>query len=83
MMFLHIGANVLIDVRKVIVIYDIQDQKNDRFLATMREQKKIRDVSEQMPKSCIIADDCIYLSSISVVTLQNRFQISQKLWQNE
>ncbi len=81
-MFLHIGSNVLISARKVIVIYDVKAKKNDVFLAALRERDKVRDISEQEPKSCIVTDDCAYLSSISVATLQSRFKCCQKAWKN-
>ncbi|WP_196604144.1 extracellular matrix regulator RemB [Pectinatus haikarae] len=69
-MFLHIGQNVSIPLKNVIAIYDIKNKKNDEFILAMKE--RIEDISKSLPKSCIVTDNKIYISSISASTLYNR-----------
>ncbi|WP_196593524.1 extracellular matrix regulator RemB [Pectinatus sottacetonis] len=71
-MFLHIGCNITIPLKNIIAIYNIKDKQDDEFILAMREKKKIVDVSKSLPKSCIVTVDKIYLSAISVITLQSR-----------
>ena len=71
-MFLHIGCNVSVPLKSIIAIYDIRNNKNEEFISSMKNNKKIKDISQSSPKSCIITDNKIYLSSISAVTLYNR-----------
>lgn len=71
-MFLHIGCNITIPLKNIIAIYNIRDNKNDDFILSMKKKKKISDVSQSSPKSCIVTDKRVYLSSISSLTLYNR-----------
>ncbi|MBB5336938.1 extracellular matrix regulator RemB [Pectinatus brassicae] len=71
-MFLHIGYNITIPLKSIIAIYNLQGNKNKSFLSSMRHKNKVIDLSDRAPKSCIITDSKIYLSSISVNTLQKR-----------
>ena len=71
-MFLHIGYNITIPLKNIIAIYNLQGNNNKSFLSSMRHKEKVVDLSDRTPKSCIITDNKIYLSSISVNTLQKR-----------
>lgn len=79
-MFLHIGGDVVIPVRNIIAILDIETttiSKDTReFLRIAEEEGFIETISQELPKSYIITENekksRIYLSPISSVTLQKR-----------
>ena len=77
-MFIHIGGDVVIPVRNIIAILDIDTTTISRdtkdFLRIAEEEGFIESISEDLPKSFIITDtekkSKIYLSPISSVKLQ-------------
>ncbi len=79
-MFLHIGGDVVIPIKNVISIMDIDTttiSKDTReFLKVAEEEGFVVSISEDLPKSFIITEtdkkSKIYLSPISSVTLQKR-----------
>jgi extracellular matrix regulatory protein B len=79
-MFIHIGGNIVIPVKNVIAVLDIETttiSKDSReFLRIAEEEGFIESISEDIPKSFIIAErdgkSRIYLSPISSLTLQKR-----------
>lgn len=79
-MFLHIGSDVVIPLKNVIAILDIETttlSKDTRdFLKTAEEEGFIETISEDLPRSFVITEEekksKIYLSPISSVTLQKR-----------
>lgn len=79
-MFLHIGSDVVIPLKNVIAILDIETttlSKDSRdFLKTAEEEGFIETISEDLPRSFVITEEDkkskIYLSPISSVTLQKR-----------
>ncbi len=81
-MFLHIGGDIVIPVKDVIAIMDIDtttiSKDTKEFLKIAEEEGFIRSISEDLPKSFIITEidkkSIIYLSPISSVTLKKRSQ---------
>jgi hypothetical protein len=81
-MFLHIGGDIVIPVKDVIAIMDIDTttiSKDTReFLKIAEEEGFIKSISDDLPKSFIITEmdkkSVIYLSPISSVTLKKRSQ---------
>jgi extracellular matrix regulatory protein B len=79
-MFLHIGGDVVIPMKNVIAIMDIDtttiSKDTKEFLKIAEEEGLIKSISEDLPKSFIITEtdkkSKIYLSPISSVTLQKR-----------
>lgn len=76
-MYLHIGNEISIPLKKIIAILDLEavDPVGPlrEFLDTARGQQKIvTTTGNSVPKSCIITDDQLYLSNISTVTLARR-----------
>lgn len=74
-MFLHLGADMIIPLKNVIVISDRKDDSsaiNAEFLKTMTEEDMIVDVSGENSKSFVVTDDKVYLSAISSTTLKKR-----------
>lgn len=79
-MFLHIGGDVVIPMRNVIAILDIETTTLSRdtkdFLKVAEEEGFIEAISNDLPKTFIITEidkkSKIYLSSISSVTLNKR-----------
>lgn len=79
-MFLHIGGDVVIPMKNVIAILDIETTTLSRdsrdFLKIAEEEGFINAISDDLPKTFIITEiekkSKIYLSPISSVTLQKR-----------
>ncbi len=79
-MFLHIGGDIVLPIRNVIAIMDIESttvsKDTKEFLKIAEEEGFIKSISNDLPKSFIIAEidkkSKIYLSPISSVTLQKR-----------
>ena len=79
-MFLHIGGDVVIPLKNIIAIFDIEtttiSKDTKEFLSIAEEEGFIEGISEDFPKSFIITEtdkkSKIYLSPISSVTLQKR-----------
>lgn len=84
-MFLHLGADMVVPLRDVIAITDLNSGKlgiNKAFLDKMKDEKKIIDVSEKNAKSFIITNKLVYISAISSLTLKkraNNFIVSNSL----
>lgn len=73
-MFLHIGGDVVIPVREIIGIIKLnknQSPLNNEFLKTAEEEGFVIQL-EKKPISCIITSEYVYLSPISVQTLNKR-----------
>ena len=74
-MYLHLGADTVIPLEKVIAILDLKltgSQSTYKFISKMKEIKKVIDISDNNAKSFIVTDDLIYLSTISALTLKKR-----------
>ena len=79
-MFLHLGGDVVIPLKNVIAIMDIEtttiSKDSKYFLKIAEEEGFIETISNDIPKSFIITEcnkkSKIYLSPISSVTLQKR-----------
>lgn len=79
-MFLHIGGDVVLPLRNIIAIMDIEtttiSKDSKDFLKIAEEEGFIESISQDLPKSFIITEidkkSKIYLSPISSVTLQKR-----------
>ena len=79
-MFLHIGGDVVIPIKNIIAILDIEtttiSKDTKEFLTIAEEEGFIKSISDDLPKTFIITESDkkskIYLSPISSVTLQKR-----------
>jgi len=79
-MFLHIGGDIVIPIKNIIAILDIESTTISKdtkdFLTIAEEEGFIESISEDLPKSFIITEtdkkSKIYLSPISSITLQKR-----------
>ncbi len=86
-MFLHLGENTVISTENLIGIFDIDNttvSKTTRdYLTKMQKDKKIVDVSYDIPKSFILCrdketgEDVVYISPISTQTLLKRINNSK------
>lgn len=79
-MFIHIGGDVVIPMKNVIAILDIEtttlSKDTKDFLRIAEEEGFVEAISEDLPKTFIITEvekkSKIYLSPISSVTLHKR-----------
>ncbi|MDO5517213.1 MAG: DUF370 domain-containing protein [Clostridium sp.] len=83
-MFLHLGENVVVPVKDIIGIFDLQNTiySSDtlQFLRLAEEDGFVERITDERPKSFIIAEvnnmSKIYLSPISSTTLTRRSDIN-------
>jgi len=81
--FLHLGDNVVIPMRDIIGIFDINScmysSDTSQFLRLAEEDGFVERVNDSPPKSCIVAEiskkSKIYLSPISTSTLSKRTEM--------
>jgi len=79
-MYLHLGQDVLVLLDEVVGIFDIENSslaKSTRnYLAEAEKNKKVINVSSEMPKSFIVCEingrETVYVSQISSQTLKKR-----------
>ena len=79
-MFLHLGENVVVPIKDVIGIFDLQttmySSDTIQFLRLAEEDGFVERITNERPKSFIIAEvdnmSKIYLSPISSTTLTKR-----------
>lgn len=79
-MYLHIGGDVLINQKEIIAIIDYgnveKSQATDEFIKLASLDGLLEKTEKQVaPKSFVITENKVYLSSISSLTLQKRTQI--------
>ncbi|MEW9097186.1 MAG: extracellular matrix regulator RemB [Clostridiaceae bacterium] len=82
-MFLHLGENVVVPLKDVIGIFDIEKSMYSsdtmQFLRLAEEDGFVERITKEKPKSFIIAEvnkkSKIYLSPISSATLAKRTQV--------
>lgn len=86
-MILHLGENVVIPVKDIIAIFNMesinQSKINKDFLKIAMEEGFVQKISDDEPKSAIIAEikkkSVVYLSSISSTTLLKRSRFIEGL----
>lgn len=79
-MFLHLGENVVVPVKDIIGIFDIEttmySSDTIQFLRMAEEDGFVERITKEKPKSFVIAEvnkkSKVYLSPISSVTLGKR-----------
>lgn len=86
-MFLHLGENTVITTDEIIGIFDLDNTTVSKatrdYLSIMQKNKKIIDVSYDLPKSFILCqkketgENVVYISPISTQTLLKRIQTNK------
>lgn len=74
-MFLHLGADTVIPVKNVIAIIELRASRskvNSDFIKSITQKGMAIDVSEGTPKSFVLTDKGVFLSTISSMTLKKR-----------
>lgn len=79
-MFVHLGENVVIPIKDIIGIFDIEtttySSDTSQFLRMAEEDGFVKRITDEKPKSFVIAEvnkkSKIYLSPISSSTLSKR-----------
>ncbi len=82
-MFLHLGENVVVPIKDIIGIFDLQNtvysSDTIQFLRLAEEDGFVERITDEKPKSFIIAEvnnkSKVYLSPISSTTLTKRTDI--------
>lgn len=81
-MFLHLGRNIVVPIKDIIGIFDMETTMyscdTSQFLRLAEEDGFIERVNNERPKSFIIAEvnkkSKVYLSPISSITLGKRVE---------
>lgn len=75
-MFLHVGADVVVSLKRVIAILDLRSSLNAEstreFLKLVQSKRRVTDIANGDAKSMVLTDADIYLSPISSLTLMKR-----------
>ena len=75
-MFLHLGADVVVSLKRVIAILDLRSSATAdatrEFISLAHSEKKITDIAGGDAKSVVLTDAEVYLSPISSLTLMKR-----------
>lgn len=76
-MYLHIGGDYIINSKKILGIFDMENTTISKytrsFLSNMEKNKQIINTSYELPKSFIVCTDGkVYISQISSKTLEKR-----------
>lgn len=82
-MFLHLGENVVVPIKDVIGIFDIEtttySSDTSQFLRMAEEDGFVERITNEKPKSFVIAEvnkkSKVYLSPISSSTLSKRSEL--------
>lgn len=82
-MFLHLGENVVVPIKDIIGIFDIEtstySSDTSKFLRLAEEDGFVERITKEKPKSFIVAEvnkkSKIYLSPISSATLGKRTEV--------
>ena len=81
--YLHIGMNVMVDPRRVIGIFDLDNTSTSklarRFLDGAEKEGVVQSACEDIPRSFVVCDhpyhrQIIYLSQLNSQTLLKRAQ---------
>ena len=81
--YLHIGMNVMVDPRRVIGIFDLDNTSTSKitreFLNTAEQDSVVQTACEDIPKSFVVCDhpyhrQIIYISQLNSQTLLKRAQ---------
>ena len=82
-MYLHLGQSVVVPVRDVIGIFDMDNAswafKTREFLDTAQEEGRVIWVCDDLPRSFVVTDNGsenwqVYVSQLSSATLQGRME---------
>lgn len=75
-MFLHVGADVVVSLKRVIAIFDLRSSANAEttreFITLAHSEKKVTDIAGGDAKSLVLTDSEVFLSPISSLTLMKR-----------
>ena len=81
MAYLHIGQNVMLEDRRIIGIFDLDNTSTSKltrqFLNAAEEEGVVQTACEDIPKSFVVCDhpyhpQIVYLSQLNTSTLKNR-----------
>ncbi|MDD6308186.1 MAG: DUF370 domain-containing protein [Clostridia bacterium] len=76
-MYIQLGNEKAIAIQDIIAITDLENTVNSavsmEYFRRLEKEKKIVDVAKDLPKSMIITENKVYISSITAQTLQRRF----------
>ena len=84
-MYLHLGNDIVVNDKEIIGVFDIENTSISKhtkdFLAFAEKEKRVINVSFEMPKSYIVCKnsegtDIVYISQISAATLRKRASIN-------
>jgi hypothetical protein len=84
-MYLHLGQDVIVSQKSIIGIFDLENSSQShitrKFLEKAEKEKRIINVSEELPKSFALCEENgkikIYISQLSTTTLLKRTAVPE------
>ena len=79
-MYLHLGQDTVVRMDRIVGVFDMDNstvsKHTKRFLAKAQKEKRVVNVSMELPKSFVVCEDdgveTVYISQISPATLLRR-----------
>ena len=74
-MYIHIGNDFIVNKKKVIGIFDIENTSTSHITKDFLNANSniMAEISQEMPKSFLLCDENILVSNISVATIKKRW----------
>lgn len=76
MMYLHLGADVVVNMKHLVMILDLKTagaaEASRQFIESLPGRVKVTDISGGEPKSLVLTDKEAFFSPISTLTLKRR-----------
>ena len=73
-MFVHLGADTVIDVREVVAVLNVQRVPKSDLVRDLLDRAARNNPDVAKPRSVVVSTKGIFLSTISVSTVANRVQ---------
>jgi len=80
-LFLHLGADVVVSLRDVVAILDVRTRETsratDEYLQLAGSERRAVDISGGNPKSFVVTTTGVMYSPISSLTLRKRAELAR------
>lgn len=82
-MYLHLGNGAVVRQAEVLGIFDLDSSSQSfltrEFLARQERANRVKNVSEDLPKSFVLCENAVILSPLSSATLFRRAMNNEQL----
>jgi hypothetical protein len=83
-MFLHVGGEVVVNLRRVVAIFNLrgavaEDRGAPSLIRQLQAGRTLYDLAGENAKSLVLTDNALYLSPIHATTLKKRAETQKNL----